>query len=120
MQQAFKQTRGTSEPGTALPPLAARLSERRPTYQRFARVRPPIRMRLALVVLCQPPTQTLRELRHRMEVATPQHLSAQHAEEQLHLIQPRAVNRREMEHQPMTRIAQERTPLRPTLEVFLH
>lgn len=120
MQKAFKQIGRTPEPSTTVASLRARLAERCPAHQRLARVRPSIRLRLAFIVVRQPPTQTVGEIRRRMKVATPQHLPTQHAEEQLDLIQPRAVDRREMEHDTVTRIAQERTPLRPTLEVFFY
>src|SRR5262245_43784337 len=98
MKNPFKSLGGTAEPGSPLTTLPLRLAERCRPYQRFARVRPAIRVRLVFVVLGQPPRQTLHEGRRRGEIAAPQYLPGQHAEEQLHLLQPRAVLRREMEH----------------------
>ena len=76
MQQPFKRTRGATKPGPALAPLPACLTERRPPHQRLARVRPAVGVRLPLVILLQPPTQTLDKLLHSLEVSTPNNCRA--------------------------------------------
>src|SRR6516162_2837714 len=57
------------------------------------------------------------ELRHACEIAMPQEAARQHAEPQLHLIQPRAMLGREVKHMLVRWVAQKRPPLpaRPQL-----
>ena len=112
MQKPFVPLRSATEPSPTLTLLPSCLAERCAAHQGFAGVRPAIRVRLALVVVQQPPTQTLYEIRHAPEVPKSQHLPGQHAEEQLHLIQPRAMHRREVEDHAVAGVAQKRPPLR--------
>src|ERR1700674_2323780 len=107
MKKPFKRTRGSPEPSPTKPSLAVCLAERCATHQGFARVRPTVRVRPLLVVLLQPPLQTLRELGHRMKVSPLQQLARQDAEEQFHLIQPRAVDRRKVENHLVAWVTQE-------------
>src|SRR5262245_56705041 len=97
MKETLVQLRTGAEPGPALLPLPPGLAQRRAAYQGLARVRPPIRVRLVLIVVLHVPPQALLELRHRGEVATPQELPRQHAEEQLDLVQPRPMHRQVVE-----------------------
>jgi len=120
MKKPFKPMGVAAKPGPAVTPLATRLTEWGRTHQGLAGVRPAVRMRFAFVVLLQPALQTLSELGHRIEVSVPQQLPAQHAEEQFDLIQPRAMDRREVEHHPVAGVAQERPTLRPTLQILFH
>src|SRR3982750_4542252 len=89
MKETFVQLRAGAEPGSALLPLPPGLAERRTTHQRFARVRPAVRVRLLQVVVLQVSPQTLLKLLDRGEIATPQELPRQHAEPHLHLTPPR-------------------------------
>src|SRR5262245_47541526 len=119
MQQALKQAWPAAKPGTTTPPLPLRLAERGSTHQGFPRVRPTVRVRSVLVVLRQPPLQTRRERRHRGKVPATQQLPGQHAEEQLHLVQPRAVDGGEMEDVAVAGVTQEGTPLPATAQFLL-
>src|SRR5437763_1817341 len=83
-------------PPALLPP--PRPLERRVPHQRRARVRPPIRVRPLPVVPAQPLPEPPHELLRAGEVVAPEQLPRQHAEEQLYLVQPRPVDRREVEH----------------------
>src|SRR5215468_10984186 len=111
MQDPFVPLRARAEPGPALPALPPGLAERRTALQRLAGVRPPIRVRLLLVVRLQVRPQAPLELRHRGEVATPQELPRQHTEPQLDLIQPRAMYRQVMEGVLVPGVAKPRPPL---------
>src|SRR5262245_21727771 len=92
MKETLVQLRARAEPGPALPPLPPGLAKRRLAHQGLARVRPPIRVPLLKVVVLQIPPQTLLEFLEGGEVAPPQELPGQDAEEQLHLVQPGAMH----------------------------
>src|SRR6516164_8328601 len=118
MQQPLKQVRPSTEPGTPTPPLSLRLAEWGGTHQGFPRVGPAIRVSLVLVVLGKPPLQPCRERRHAGKVTTPQQLPRQHAEEQLHLVQPRPVDGGEVEDVPVAGVREEGTPLHTPPQVL--
>src|ERR1700689_2031454 len=103
-------------PGSPTLLLTTRLRERRATHQRLTGVRPTIRVRVHRIVTLQILQQTLLEIRWRTEVATLQETTRQHAEPQLHLVQPGTMLGREMKHMLVLRIRQERTPLLARLE----
>src|SRR4051794_31169381 len=111
MKQTLEQLGTRAEPGPTLPSLTACLVCWRGAHQRLSRVRPPIRVRLLLIVPRQVRPQPRLELCERPEVATLQELPRQHAEEQPHLVQPRAVQRQVVERMLVLGVAQERTPL---------
>lgn len=56
----------------------------------------------------------------RIEIASCEKLPGHNAEPQLHLVEPRAVFRRKMEHMPMARIAQESLSLPAAAQVLGH
>src|SRR5690348_11330671 len=101
----------TAYPGSPLLLLTTALGKRRPTHQRLTRVRPTIGMGMTSVVRLQKYTQPLLEIRHARKIAPPQEATRQHTEPQLHLIQPRAMLGREVEHVLVRRVAQKRPPL---------
>src|SRR5271167_4885162 len=111
MKDTLVQLWASAEPGPPLLPLPPGLTEWCATHQRFARVRPPIRVRFFLVVVLHIPPQTLLEFLNRSEVASPQELTCQHAEPHLHLIQPRAVPRQVVEVVLVLAVAQPRPSL---------
>src|SRR5687768_450182 len=100
MKQALEQLGTRAEPGPAPPTLPACLARGRRSYQRLTGVRPPIRVRLLLVVIRQVRPETLLEILERTEVAAAQELPRHDAEEQFHLVQPRAMHRCVVEHMP--------------------
>src|SRR5262245_33803898 len=116
VDEALKQLGASAKPGPAQPSLPRRLALWRMAHQRLARVRPAVGMGLLLVVFVQVVPETLLELPQRLEGATPQELPRQDAEEQLHLVQPRAVPGHVVKHVPLSWRAQERLPLRHRLE----
>src|SRR5438552_331754 len=87
-----------ADPGSPTLLLTARLTERCPSHQRLARVGPTVRMGVMSIVVLQKRTQTPLELRRACEVAALEESPRQHAEPQLHLVQPRAILRREVKH----------------------
>src|ERR1700719_3602963 len=91
VDQALEALWPRAEPTPPLPLLPSGLAERCRPYQRLTRIRPLIRVRLLLVVVLQVGPQTLCELLHRAKVAAFEELPRQHAEEQLDLIEPRAM-----------------------------
>src|SRR5215468_181328 len=91
VEEALKALPMGTKPRPALLLLAPRLAERRRSYQRLSGVRPPIRVRLPRVVVLQEGGQARLEYRRAGEVAALQETPRHHAEEQLHLVQPRAV-----------------------------
>src|SRR5579862_236999 len=90
MKEALEPLPMRAEPGSSLLPLPLCLTEGRRPHQWLSRVRPPIRVRLPHVVVLQKYPQPFLELRCVCEVAPLQETPRQHAEEQFHLIQPRA------------------------------
>jgi hypothetical protein len=68
-------------------------------------------MRVLPIVVLQPFRQSFLEVSRTAEIAPLQETPAQDAEEQFYLVQPRAVNRREVEHVSVTGIAQESAAL---------
>src|SRR5260221_4861295 len=98
VQESFKQRGTRAKPGSPLPLLSPGLAEGRVTNQRLARVGPPVRMRMPAIVSLQPRLQTLLEIRHTGKHPTAEKPPRQDAEEQLHLVQPRPMDRREVEH----------------------
>src|SRR5262245_28790467 len=118
MKEAFKQLWPSAEPGSPLSPLPPGLAERGLPHQGLACVRPAIRLRLPLVVFFQIRSQPLFKLLYRAEIATPQKLPGQHAEEQLHLVQPRPMTRHIVEHVPLFASAEERASLLLRLQLL--
>lgn len=62
-------------------------------------------MRVLPIVVLEPFRQPFLEVSCTVEIGPLQETPAQDAEEQFYLIQPRAVNRREVEHVSVTGIA---------------
>src|SRR6476620_1442585 len=101
----------TAYPGSPMLLLPAALGKRSPTHQWLTRVRPTIGMGMTPVILLQKNLQSVLELRYAGIIPTSQKTTRQHAEPQLHLIQPRAMLRREVKHVLVRRVAQKRPPL---------
>src|ERR1700683_1475853 len=110
MNEALEQRWASAQPRSSLSALPGGLAERRGTRHRLSRVRPPVRMRVFLIVPLQPSLDPLYKLRSTVEVSSPEELSLQHAEEQFHLIQPRPVLRREVEHVFVVGVAEKLSP----------
>lgn len=68
-------------------------------------------MSATLVVIAQVSGQAFREFRRRCEVAPLEETTRQRAEPQFHLVEPRAMFGREMEHVFVVSVRQERAPL---------
>lgn len=66
---------------------------------------------MLLIVVGQPSVQAFLERFGTSEITPFQESPTQYAEKQFHLIEPRTVNRCEMEHMPVTGVAQEGTAL---------
>src|SRR5262245_50486186 len=112
-QEALKQ-RGTSgEPGSSLLLLPSGLAEGRVPHQWLTRVGPLVRMRLLAGIPLQPRLQPFLEIRHTGEHPTAEEPPRQDAEEQLHLVQPRPVDRCEVKYIFVALVGQEGPPLRP-------
>src|SRR4051794_34962126 len=110
MKPPLEQLGTRTEPGPAMPALLTGPVPRRGSHQRLPGVRPSVRVRPLLIVLLQVRSQPPLELLDRPEVATLQELPRHDAEEQLHLVQPRAMQRQVVEHVLLLGVAQERTP----------
>ncbi len=109
----LEQRGSSAKPGSSLLLLSPGLAERRAPHERLTRVGPLVRRRVLAIVLLQPRLRAPLELRHAAEHPAPQETPRHYAEEQLHLIQPRSVDRREVEHDLVALVRQERPSLRP-------
>src|SRR3954469_22519293 len=116
VQGPLPRHRTGTTPGPSLPLLAARLAKWRGPHQRLARVGPPIRVGMLGVLLVQKAAQPLLELRRRGKVAPLEEPPRQHAEPQLHLVQPGPMFRGEYEAEVVGRVRQECTPLSAVLQ----
>src|SRR5580704_18344927 len=108
---SLKPLRPWAEPGPSLSLLTTRPTERDAADQRCPGVGPLIRMGMGPVVVLEEGEQPRLEIRHRREVAAPQEPSSEHTEPQLHLVEPGAMRRGEMEHMLVSRLGQERAAL---------
>src|SRR5829696_2663280 len=113
VQFPFPKRWAGAEPGPPALLLSPRLAERRGSHQWFTRVRPPIRMSVVAIVGRQPPPDSFLELDGTGEVAPLEEPAGKDAEEQFHLVEPRTVNRCEVEHMLVARVDQE-LPALPT------
>ena len=107
IEAAFPEWRMRAAPSPTPSLLSARLTERRGSHQRFARIRPTVRVGMIAIVVRQPRVEAFLERGGTGEVAAFQEASTQDTEEQFHLIEPRSVNRREVEHVFVTGVAEE-------------
>src|SRR5271163_5184701 len=98
MNETLEQRRSGSKPSPSLSALPTGLAEGRRPHQRLSRVCPPVRMRVLAIVPLQPLFDPLLKIGHAGEVTALEELACQHAEEQFHLVEPRPVLGREVEH----------------------
>src|SRR6202021_2269270 len=113
VQKAFKQRGTSAKPGSSLSLLSPSLGERRVPNQRLACVCPLVRMRMLAIVPLQPCLQTRLEIHHAGKHPPTQKPPPQDAEKQVPLVQPRPVDRREVEHVLVAFVLQKRPSLRP-------
>src|SRR6185436_9670474 len=111
MKDPLEQSGARTKPGAALESLAARLAQRRASDQGFSGIRPAVGMSVAQVVCLQPAVDPPFKLRRTVEVTAFEELPRQDAEEQLHLVEPRAVQGREVEHVFVVGVAEKRPSL---------
>src|SRR5947209_37416 len=119
VQEALKQRGTSAKPGSSLLLLSPGLAERRATHQWLTRVGPLVRMRIPAVVPLQPGLQTLLEIGHTGKDPPAEKPPRQDAEEQLHLVQPGPMDRREVEHVLVALVCQKRPSLRPAAQLLL-
>src|SRR3989454_5584364 len=105
-----------TKPRPSLPLLTPGLTEGCGPDERLPGLGPPIRMRIMGVVYVKIIKQLSLKVVDRTKVPALDKTAGQHPKLPFHLIEPRPVFGRKMQHILMRRIAQERSPLHASLQ----